>query len=145
MHSASRVFRATAACLLTCALVATLLVSSSITIPRVPSMDLARTQFNETGELSGVLSIVNATGSEGLTEIRFGVWSACYFTANDTQRICLPSGYNVTIQFSTGNHTKSAVVTAGLTRVLVTHPIGTVITFIAVLLNHLNGLPILIL
>ncbi|KDR73308.1 hypothetical protein GALMADRAFT_142422 [Galerina marginata CBS 339.88] len=145
MYLLYRMFRAPAGIFLFCAFVASLLVSLSITLPTLPGMDLVRVRLNQTGDLPGILSISNTTATEGISEIRYGVWAACYYPVNSTNRACLPSGlgYNVTVQLTNGNASTSTTVTAAWTKMLVGHPISSGVIALAVPLSFWKSTPIL--
>jgi len=117
---------------LLCAGIMGLLVSLS-TIPHLPAMDLVLTDFNTAGK-SGQLSIVDTTGvSQEISEIRYGVWSACYSQGNNPDFTCFPKavGYTFTIQLTNAKQ-MSATVTKEWTRALVIQPLGTAVTFLAI-------------
>jgi hypothetical protein len=103
-----------------CALVLNFLVS--ISLPFLPALDIARTHFE-----NGVVA-----NSEGLTEIRFGIWSACYYDSHD-DRTCLTTGHAYTITITKNNSV--AIVDASWTRGLAVHPVATVVTAIAFLFS----------
>ncbi|KDR73975.1 hypothetical protein GALMADRAFT_250705 [Galerina marginata CBS 339.88] len=119
----SRAFCIPGVLFLVCALVLSFLVS--VSLPFLPAIDIARTHFGN-GQVQ--------TGSQGISQIRFGIWAACYYDTNDA-RTCLKTGhaYNVEITNPTGSHT--ANVRKAWTRGLAVHPVATAATFIALLLS----------
>jgi hypothetical protein len=99
-----------------CALVLNFLVS--ISLPFLPALDIARTHFGA------------AKNSQGLTEIRFGIWAPCYYDSHE-DRTCLKTshGYNITI--TSEDKSQVAVVNASWTRGLAVHPVATAATLVA--------------
>ncbi|KAJ7147290.1 hypothetical protein C8R46DRAFT_1353487 [Mycena filopes] len=114
----SRIFCIPGIIFLLCALVLSVLVS--ISLPYLPALDFVRVHFG-----SGV-----ATNGDGMTELRFGIWSACYYTT-DGARTCLKTGHAYAVAISNAEKTANVVIGSSWTRGLAVHPVAAAVTFIA--------------
>jgi len=118
----SRIFCIPGIIFLLCALVLSVLVT--ISLPFLPAFDFVRVHFG-----SGV-----ATSGVGMTELRFGIWSACWYNING-DRTCLPTGHGYHITIANAANTSQIQVGSSWTQGLAVHPVATVVIFIALLMS----------
>ncbi|KAF8890715.1 hypothetical protein BD779DRAFT_1438157 [Infundibulicybe gibba] len=100
---------------------------TSISLPFLPALDVARTRF-DSSEIT--------FDQSPATEIRLGVWTPCYYNKDDT-RTCLKSGYGYTVpvNLKTSNQTQGVTISGTWTRGLAVHPVATAVTLIALLFS----------
>jgi hypothetical protein len=119
----SRAFCIPGVLFLVCALVLSFLVS--VSLPFLPAMDIVRTHFGG-GQVQA--------GSVGIEQVRFGIWSACYYDQKD-DRTCLPSAHAYSFEITNPKQTVTAFIDSSWTRGLAVHPVATAVTFLALLLS----------
>ncbi|GJE95569.1 SUR7/PalI family protein [Phanerochaete sordida] len=108
-----------------CAFVLLFLVS--ISLPYLPALDFARVHFD------GSPSTEN--GGEGaLTELRYGIWSYCWYQTSGT-RTCSPKGHGYSTVVYNSDRTSWQTVGPSWTRGLAVHPVAAGMTFVAFLLS----------
>ncbi|KAJ7079594.1 hypothetical protein B0H15DRAFT_953959 [Mycena belliarum] len=112
----ARIFCIPGIIFLLCALILSILVS--ISLPFLPALDLVRVHFG-----SGI-----KTASDGMTELRFGVWAPCYYDT-DGSRTCFKAAVAYAINIS--NERANVDIGASWTRGLAVHPVAAAVTFIA--------------
>ncbi|KIM41931.1 hypothetical protein M413DRAFT_27478 [Hebeloma cylindrosporum] len=115
----SRAFCIPGLLFLLCALVLNILVS--VSLPFLPALDIVRTHFG-TG--------VRQANTEGLTQVRFGIWAPCYYNG-ESDRTCLKSNLAYNLEISNAARTETANVSASWTRGLAAHPLAAAITLLA--------------
>ncbi|RDB17497.1 hypothetical protein Hypma_000993 [Hypsizygus marmoreus] len=98
---------------------------TSISLPYLTGLDIARTHFG-----NGVLE----SGSEGMTELRFGIWAPCFYD-QDEQRTCFKAGHGYKISISNQDKTANVIIGSSWTRGLAVHPVATAVIFVALLLS----------
>jgi len=98
---------------------------TSISLPYLTALDITRTHFG-----SGVIQ----TGSEGMTELRFGIWAPCYYDQKE-ERTCFKSAHGYTVSISNQEKTASVIIGPSWTRGLAIHPVATIVTFLALLMS----------
>jgi len=106
-----------------CALVLNLLVS--ISLPFLPGLDIARTRI-----INGQVGT-----AQGLTQIRFGIWAPCFYTAQNHTCPDARRAYTVTIENGNNTSSQDAVVDSSWTRGLAVHPVAAIVTFFAFLFS----------
>jgi len=99
---------------------------TSISLPYLPALDITRTHFN-----TGVLQ---NTGADGLTELRFGVWAPCFYDESQ-ERTCYKAAHGYEVAISNEQKTANVIISSSWTRGLAVHPVATAVTFIALLLS----------
>ncbi|EJD04854.1 pali-domain-containing protein [Fomitiporia mediterranea MF3/22] len=110
---------------LTAALV--LLIIVSISLPFFSAMDFVRVHFGNS---------ITATFGEGISQLRFGIWSFCFYDASNGNRTCSPKhhAYSVGIRSPT-NLNQIEIIGASWTRGLAIHPVAAAVTFVAFLFS----------
>ncbi|KAF8642922.1 hypothetical protein AX16_009310 [Volvariella volvacea WC 439] len=116
--------------ILFCAFVLSFLVS--VSLPYLPALDITRIRL-----ASGFV----ADGDGGVTQYRFGIWSACWYDTNET-RTCLRTGHGYVVALQDAQRTASVVIGSSWTRGLAIHPVATAVTFIALLLSFSSNLTV---
>jgi hypothetical protein len=116
----SRIFCIPGIIFLTLALVLSLLVS--ISLPFLPALDFVRVQFDG--------SPVTGTNSDGLTELRLGIWAPCYYDTKG-DRTCAKASHAYSFSVPNEENTAELTISSSWTRGLAVHPVATAVTFIA--------------
>ncbi|KAF9040079.1 pali-domain-containing protein [Panaeolus papilionaceus] len=99
-------------------------IITSISLPFLPAVDIARTHFPNAD--------VSYQTTSNLDEIRFGIWAPCYYNNND-DRTCLKTGHAYEVELTNGGNT--AFVKSSWTRGLAVHPNAAAVSFVALLLG----------
>ncbi|KAF9463360.1 hypothetical protein BDZ94DRAFT_1259169 [Collybia nuda] len=119
----ARVFCIPGIVFLTAALVLSFL--TSISLPFLTALDITRTHFG-----NGVLQ----EGSQGMIELRFGIWAPCYYDVKE-ERTCAKAGHGYKVSISNQEKTANVIIGSSWTRGLAIHPVATGAIFIALLLS----------
>ncbi|KAF8904695.1 hypothetical protein CPB84DRAFT_1706146 [Gymnopilus junonius] len=123
----SRAFCIPGVVFLFCAFVLSFLVS--ISLPFLPALDVVRTHFGDGQQIQQI-----QTNSSGVEEVRFGIWSACYYDLKG-DRTCLPTGHAYSFEIQNPAHSVTALVDSSWTRGLAVHPVATGATLLALLFS----------
>jgi len=75
-----------------------------------------------------------ATGEEGITQYRFGIWSACYYDTQET-RSCLKTGHGYEVALQNGAKNAGVIIGSSWTTGLAIHPVATAAIFVAFVLS----------
>ncbi|KAG5730251.1 hypothetical protein E4T56_gene10570 [Termitomyces sp. T112] len=102
-----------------------LLFLSSISLPYLPALDVARTKFG---------TEVLDSGAQGMTELRLGVWAYCYYD-QDLDRTCTTATPAYQVAISNAAKTASVIIGSSWTRGLAVHPVAAGVAFVAFLLS----------
>jgi len=122
----SRVFCIPGIVLLFAAVVVSFL--ASISLPFLPALDVTRVEFNNTGLVQ-----------DGMTNMRFGIWTACYYN-EEGDRTCQKNGIAYETTIAATENDKEITVGKSWTRGLVIQPIATGVTVIALCLSFSSHL-----
>ncbi|KAL5478978.1 hypothetical protein ACEPAI_2266 [Sanghuangporus weigelae] len=118
-----RAFSIPGSIFLVCALV--LLIIVSISLPFFSAMDVARTHFG-----TGIRS---NNEDDAISQLRFGIWSVCFYRASDGDRFCSPRHHGYAVGIRSPTSSDIATVGSSWTRGLAIHPVAAAITFFALL------------
>ncbi|GLB44587.1 putative SUR7/PalI family protein [Lyophyllum shimeji] len=98
---------------------------TSISLPYLPAIDIARTHFG---------TQVIQSEQQAFTDIRFGVWAPCYYDEKE-DRTCFKAAHGYKISISNQEKTANVIIGSSWTQGLAVHPVAAGVTFIAFLMS----------
>ncbi|KAG6835997.1 hypothetical protein H0H93_012413 [Arthromyces matolae] len=104
-----------------------LLFLSSISLPYLPALDVARTKFSTS---TGVVD----TNAQGLVELRLGVWAYCFYN-QDNDRTCTSATHAYSVGIANEDKSITVKIGASWTRGLAVTPVAAAVAFVAFLLS----------
>ncbi|KZT25091.1 pali-domain-containing protein [Neolentinus lepideus HHB14362 ss-1] len=114
---------------------------TSISLPYLTALDITRTHYG-----NGLSAPDTSSNVPTIKELRFGIWAACVYEADNGHRICGPSKHAYTVTIFDPTNTKDSVeIASSWTRGLAIHPVATVVTFIAFVLSFSNHVTVTLL
>ncbi|TFY79360.1 hypothetical protein EWM64_g4654 [Hericium alpestre] len=126
---------------LACAFILSLLVA--VSLPALPTLDVARAQFDNS---TAVQVGLNGAGQEQAKELRFGIWAYCVYNADGGDRTCIDPGHGYAIQISSeGDGNSTEVLDSSWTRGLAIHPVATGFAFLGLLSSFSQHITVMLL
>jgi len=105
-----------------------LLIVTSISLPYLPVLDIARVHVNS-GDV-----VVGTDTTQAISELRFGVWAYCADERSSGTRSCSTKGHGYSVTLN-GPNNSSTTIKPSWTRGLAVLPVAAAVSFIALLLS----------